>query len=165
VKCLRASETLLCCVVTDDLAQAFAAVSEGLGDVPPGEGVDRRPDEAVSYQQQQPYPGLPPSAPQGTIYPPGTAADYPPGTAPSVYPGASARMMVGQGRDFNPPRVAGFQMDSRGGKVYQPGPSQVCWQPGLPACPAGLPPAVSQGDFRPEFHPHLESGAPEGPQA
>ena len=136
---------------------------------------DTRPTEAVPFQQ--PFSHLPASSSsssQGEAYPPGIMTDvYPAATGPALYPSGSAamqsQMMVGHGRDFNQTGDSGFELEDPG-KVFHP--SQGTWQPALGSEPghpsAGIPPPslgmAPQGDFRPpEFHPNLESGAPQAP--
>jgi len=156
------------------MAQAFASVEEEM------QGSESHPNEAVPFQQQ--FSNIPAPTSQGEACPPGTMSNvYPTGTAPSIYPPGNvppgiyppggapmhSSMMVGHGREFNPPR-AGFQMEDHG-SVYQP--EQGTWQGGAgnePVHPSvGLiPPSstmVPQGDMRPEFHPNLESGASQDP--
>jgi len=146
------------CVITDDLAQAFASVEDEMRES------DTRPKEAVPFHQQ--FSNIPASTSQGEGYPPGAMTHvYPTGTASAVYPlgntAMHSSMMTGPGRDFNPAR-ANFQVEDQGPvysdqSMWQSGPAN---EPGPPGSVGLLPPSsgiASDGDIRTEFHPNLES--------
>ena len=137
--------------IVDDLAQAFAAVSEEVRDGRENETETTSPGDAIPFQQQ--FSDMPTSSSsQGGVFPAAggsSASDvYPPGSPMcGVYPppGTAAvsvhpsMMAASQGRDFNqPPRPDTFQLEDQA-TVYQQ-PAETMWQAG-PATEPGQPSA------------------------
>jgi len=141
---------------------AGSSVTDSIETSQPNDSTVSAANSGLPFQPQ--FPNVLSSS-HAETYPQG-APVYPPGTAPTSYTQGSAPMhpQMMAGRDFSQTRAGGFQSEEHG-MVFHP--SQGAWQSGLGNESAAIPPPSSgmapQGDSRAEFHPNLESVAPQDP--